>query len=101
MLRYVRLLLSRAEAGTDLPFAVIYKDTNRAIGSTRYMEINRDHKKLEIGGSWYGVAYQRTRVNTECKFLLLKHAFEVLGCIRVQFKADVRNKRSQAALERT
>ena len=96
----VNLLLQRAAGDTDLPFAVIYQETNRAIGCTRYLEINPAHKKLEIGGTWYGVAYQRTQVNTECKYLLLKHAFEVLGCIRVQFKTDARNKRSQAALER-
>jgi RimJ/RimL family protein N-acetyltransferase len=55
---------------------------------------------LEIGGTWYGVAYQRSAVNTECKYLLLRHAFEVLGCLRVQLKTDLRNERSQRAIER-
>lgn len=100
MLELVRWLLTRASQGIDLPFAVIYKETNRAIGCTRYMEIEPAHKKLEIGGTWYGLDYQRTRVNTECKLLLLEHAFEVLGCIRVQFKTSAQNSRSQAALER-
>ena len=100
MLRHVRWLMKRAAEGIDLAFAVIYKDTNRAIGCTRYLDIAPEHKKLEIGGTWYGNAYQHTKVNTECKYLLLTHAFEVLGCIRVQFKTDARNKGSQAALER-
>ena len=100
MLRHVRWLMKRTAEGIDLPFAVIYKDTNRAIGCTRYLDIAPEHKKLEIGGTWYGNAYQRKKVNTECKYLLLAHAFEDLGCIRVQFKTDARNKGSQAALER-
>jgi RimJ/RimL family protein N-acetyltransferase len=93
-------LLGRQARGTDLPFAVIHLATGRAIGSTRYMEIRPDHRALEIGGTWYAVAYQRTAVNTECKYLLLRHAFEVYGCLRVQFKTDLRNVRSQQAIER-
>lgn len=100
MLELTRWLLTRASQGIDLPFAVINQETNQAIGMTRYMDIEPAHKKLEIGGTWYGLDYQRTGVNTECKFLLLKHAFEVLGCIRVQFKTSAQNSRSQAALER-
>ena len=69
-------------------------------GATRYMEIRPAHRGLEIGGTWYGAAYRRTRVNTECKYLLLEHAFENLGCIRVQLKTDSRNERSQRAIER-
>ena len=100
MLSHIRWLIKRATKGIDLPFAVIYQDTSRAIGCTRYLDMALEHKKLEIGGTWYGKAYQRTKVNTECKYLLLTHAFEVLECIRVQFKTDARNKGSQAALER-
>jgi len=100
MQTHVSWLLMRATQGIDLPFAVIYQETNRAIGCTRYLDIAPEHKKLEVGGTWYGKDYQRTKVNTECKYLLLKHAFEVLGCIRVQFKTDARNISSQAALER-
>jgi RimJ/RimL family protein N-acetyltransferase len=55
---------------------------------------------LEVGGTWYGLEFQRTPVNTECKYLLLRHAFETLGCIRVQLKTDLRNERSQKAIER-
>jgi RimJ/RimL family protein N-acetyltransferase len=64
------------------------------------MDIRPADRGLEIGGTWYGAAYQRTAVNTECKYLLLKHAFEALGCIRVQLKTDSRNERSQRAIER-
>lgn len=97
---WVRDMLQRAESGSDLPFAVIYLATGKAIGATRYLEIRPQHKGLEIGGTWYGLEYQRTGVNTECKYLLLKHAFEALGCIRVQFKSDSRNEKSIAAIKR-
>jgi RimJ/RimL family protein N-acetyltransferase len=64
------------------------------------MEIRPEHNGLEIGGTWYGVEFRRTQVNTECKYLLLRQAFEELGCIRVQLKTDSRNERSQRAIER-
>jgi RimJ/RimL family protein N-acetyltransferase len=100
MRRWVLDILSRQGRGTDLPFAVIHLESGRAIGASRYLDIRPEHRGLEIGGTWYGTVYQRTAVNTECKFLLLQHAFETLGCIRVQFKTDLRNERSQRALER-
>ena len=100
MRAFVKDLLERQTQGTDLPFAVIHLESGKAIGCTRYLEIHNEHHGLEIGGTWYGVQYQRTGVNTECKYLLLKHAFEVLGCIRVQLKTDLRNERSQRAIER-
>ena len=97
---FVEELLRRQARGTDLPFAVVLQATGRAIGCTRYMEIRPEHRGLEIGGTWYGVEYQGTGVNTEAKYLLLRHAFEDLGCIRVQIKTDQRNLRSQRAIER-
>jgi len=100
MLAWVREILARQAAGTDLPFAVIHLASGHAIGATRYLEIRPQHRSLEIGGTWYATGFQRTAVNTECKYLLLKHAFEVLGCIRVQFKTDARNLRSLRAIER-
>lgn len=100
MFAWVTDRLKEQAAGSDLPFAVIHQASNRAIGATRYMDIRPKDRGLEIGGTWYAVAYQRTAVNTECKYLLLQHAFEKLGCIRVQFKTDLRNVRSQQALER-
>ncbi len=100
MQRFIDNLLALQERGTDLPFTVILLETGKAIGMTRYMNIERANRSLEIGGTWYAVDYQRTGVNTECKFLLLRHAFEDLGCIRVQIKTDLRNERSQRAIER-
>jgi RimJ/RimL family protein N-acetyltransferase len=97
---WVQELLSLQEQGTDLPFAVIYLASGRAVGSTRFLHIDMPNRSLEIGGTWYGLEYQGTQVNTECKFLLLRHAFEQLGCIRVWFKTDGRNLRSQHALEK-
>jgi len=97
---WVRELLELQAKGTDLPFAVISLGNSQAIGSTRYLEIDHLNRSLEIGGTWYGLDYQGTLVNTECKYLLLRHAFEVLGCVRVWFKTDSRNLRSQHAIEK-
>jgi N-acetyltransferase len=96
----IRDLLAKQAAGTDLPFCVVSLTTGQAIGMTRLMDIQPANRALEIGGTWYAVEYQRTRVNTECKFLLLQHVFENLGCNRVQLKTDVRNERSRRAIER-
>jgi len=84
----------------QLPFAIVERGKGKAIGSTRYLNIRSQHRSLEIGYTWLGSEWQRTAVNTEAKLLLLTHAFEGLGCVRVEFKTDVRNNRSQAALER-
>jgi RimJ/RimL family protein N-acetyltransferase len=100
MSAFVRDGLARQARGTDVPFAVIHLPSGRAIGCTRYMAIEAAHRGLEIGGTWYAREFQRTGVNTECKYLLLRHAFESLGCIRVQLKTDLRNERSQRAIER-
>ena len=100
MSAWVGDMLRLRDAGTDLPFVVIHLASDRVAGATRYLDIRPAHRGLEIGGTWYGPEYQRTAVNTECKYLLLRHAFENLGCIRVQFKTDSRNIRSQKAIER-
>jgi N-acetyltransferase len=94
--RWVRDILSRP----DLPFVAIHLDSGRIAGATRYLNVTPENRGLEIGGTWYGLEFQRTAVNTECKYLLLEYAFETLGCIRVQFKTDLRNERSQRAIER-
>jgi RimJ/RimL family protein N-acetyltransferase len=96
---WVRELLVLQTEETDLPFAVIHQASGKAIGSTRYLNIDPPNRSLEIGGTWYGLEYQGTTINSECKYLLLKHAFETLACIRVWFKADARNRRSIHALE--
>ena len=100
MRNWVLDILGRAKKGTDLPFAVIHLASGRVAGATRYLNIMPKDRGLEIGGTWYGPEFQRTPVNTECKYLLLRQAFEMLGCIRVQLKTDLRNERSQRAIER-
>ena len=100
MRSWVLELLGRAEKGTDLPFVAVQLASGRVAGATRYLNILPQDRGLEIGGTWYGPEFQRTVVNTECKLLLLGHAFETLGCIRVQLKTDLRNERSQRAIER-
>jgi RimJ/RimL family protein N-acetyltransferase len=100
MQNWVLDILSRVDKGTDLPFAVIHLASGRVAGATRYLNIMPNDRGLEIGGTWYGTDFQRTPVNTECKYLLLTHAFETLKCIRVQLKTDARNERSQNAIER-
>ncbi len=100
MRNWVQDILARTEKGTDLPFVAIHLASGRVAGATRYLNILPKDRGLEIGGTWYGPEFQRTPVNTECKYLLLRHAFETLGCIRVQLKTDLRNERSQKAIER-
>lgn len=97
---WIRDSLAAQTAGTDIPFAIVLADTNVAVGSTRYMDIRCAHRGLEIGCTWLAPGVQRTRVNTEAKYLLLTHAFENLGAVRVQLKTDARNIRSQRAIER-
>ena len=92
--------LAVSAGGTQIPFAIIERASNRAVGSTRYLDIRRDDRGLEIGWTWVGTQFQRTAVNTECKYLLLTHAFEDQGAVRVQLKTDLRNERSQRAIER-
>ncbi len=97
---WVRQILARAEKGTDLPFVVVHLASGRIAGATRYLNIMPNDRGLEVGGTWYGTEFQRTAVNTECKYLLLTYAFETLKCIRVQIKTDSLNERSQKAIER-
>ena len=97
---YIQTALQEQERGVSLPFALIEKATGRAIGSTRYGNIDRTHRRVEIGWTWVAREWQRTAVNTEAKYLLLKHAFETLGCIRVELKTDSLNEKSRAAILR-
>jgi N-acetyltransferase len=97
---YIQTALEERERGVSMPFAVIERASGQAIGSTRYGNIERAHKRLEIGWTWYGKAFQRTGVNTESKLLLLTHAFETLGANRVELKTDALNERSRAAILR-
>lgn len=100
MAAYIDTALQEQERGVSLPFALVERATGQAIGSTRYGNIERTHHRVEIGWTWVGRAWQRTAVNTEAKYLLLRHAFESLGCIRVELKTDSLNERSRAAILR-
>ena len=91
--------LTNQAAGDRLPVAVISLTDGHFAGSTGYASISRQHRTLEIA-SWYGLNYQRTGINTECKYLLLKHAFEDLGALRVGLNVDMENVRSRRAVER-
>jgi RimJ/RimL family protein N-acetyltransferase len=100
MAAYIETALKEQERGISLPFALVEPATRRAIGSTRYGNIDRTHHRVEIGWTWVGREWQRTAVNTEAKYLLLQHAFETLGCIRVELKTDSLNEKSRAAILR-
>ena len=100
MAEYVEIALKDQASGMALPFAQIEKATGRVIGSTRYANIERSHHRLEIGWTWIAEPWQRTAVNTESKYLLLRHAFEALGCMRVELKTDSLNVKSRAAILR-
>lgn len=97
---YIETALREQAAGASLPFAVVHLESGRAIGSTRYGAVNLANQRVEIGWTWYARAFQRTPVNTECKLLLLTHAFERLALIRVEFKTDALNDKSRNALLR-
>jgi RimJ/RimL family protein N-acetyltransferase len=100
MREYVLKALEGERRGTILPFTTVDQASNQVIGSTSYLDIAPEHRRLEIGATWLTSAYQRTGANTEAKLLLLTHAFETLGAIRVVFKTEVLNERSRRAIER-
>ncbi len=87
-------------AGQEISFATIRRSDGVPVGSTRFLDIRRAHRTLEIGWTWLAPEARRTPVNTEAKFLMLRHAFEVLGAVRLQLKTDERNARSRAAISR-
>jgi N-acetyltransferase len=96
----IEAMLAAQAAGTMLPFATIERASQRVIGSTRFMNIERAHRRLEIGGTWIAKRGQRTVINTEAKYLMLRHAFEELGCVRVELKTDALNQQSRTAILR-
>jgi N-acetyltransferase len=98
--RWIGQALDARTPGTEMPFAIIDRVSERAVGSTRYLDIHPRDYGLEIGWTWLARPVRRTRANTECKYLLLRHAFETLGAVRVQLKTDVRNEVSQRAIAR-
>ena len=100
MRAYMQTALQWQKDGTALPFVTIEKVSGRVVGSTRFMNIDRPHRRVEIGSTWIGKPWQRTAVNTEAKYLMLRHAFETLGCIRVELKTDSCNQQSRNAMLR-
>lgn len=100
MRRYIENALDARDAGTAEPFVIILKDTGELVGTTRFHSIVPAHFRREIGFTWIGPKWQRQRVSTESKLVLLAHAFDTVGCQRVEFKADAANTASCAALER-
>ncbi len=100
MARLIELLLGRERDGTDLPFTTVRVSDARPVGMTRYLNIDRPNRAVEVGGTWLDHHLWRTPFNTEAKYLLLRHAFETEGAHRVYLKTDLRNERSQRAIER-
>jgi RimJ/RimL family protein N-acetyltransferase len=92
--------IQEPETGTGLPFAIVDTESGTAVGHTSLFDYSPVHRTAEIGRTWIGRPFQRTPINTECKYLLLRHGFETVGCHRIQLKTDSRNLRSQAAIER-
>lgn len=98
--KFIDAALKNKQARTEYPFVIIHRDTNKIIGSTRFLEISKEHKRIEIGSTWLHPTYWSTAVNTECKYLLLSYCFEYQNYQRVQIKTGHENIQSQKAIER-
>jgi RimJ/RimL family protein N-acetyltransferase len=98
--RYMQYALDEQKQGSALPFVTISKTAKKPVGSTRFGNIDARNRHVEIGWTWIGRPWQRTALNTEAKLLMLRHAFEVLGCLRVELRTDVLNQQSRAAISR-
>jgi RimJ/RimL family protein N-acetyltransferase len=97
---YIATALAGQQAGRVMPFVIVKRESGQVVGSTRFWKIDRANRKLEIGHSWLRASAQRSRVNTEAKYLLLAYAFEVMNAVRVQFTTDELNEKSRAAILR-
>ena len=98
--QFIEQALQAKAQGTEFPFVIVDQETERIVGSTRFLDISLPNRHLEIGWTWHSPDVWRTRINTECKYMLLRHSFETLDLLRVQLKTDGRNLRSQRAIER-
>ncbi|MGA8270745.1 MAG: GNAT family protein [Candidatus Sulfotelmatobacter sp.] len=98
--KVVEKALAEQERGESVVFATVERKSGQVIGSTRFMNIDRANRRAEIGSTWIAPAWQRTAFNTEAKYLMLRHAFEVWGCLRVELKTDALNQRSRNAILR-
>jgi RimJ/RimL family protein N-acetyltransferase len=100
MMQVIRAQLSDREKGTAIPFATVHRASGKVVGATRYMNIDAPNKRLEIGSTWIAKPWQRTAINTEAKYLMMRYAFETLGCNRVEWKTDSLNTQSRNAILR-
>jgi N-acetyltransferase len=98
MKEYLEAALGNAAAGTELPLTTIRREDGRVVGSTRYLALRPEHRSVEIGWTWLHPDAWRSGINVEAKLLMLEHAFERMGCLRVELKTDARNERSRAAM---
>jgi len=98
MRTYLETAIQGRESGREMPFATLERSSGRVVGGTRYLNIEPAHRRLEIGYTWISPAWQHTSVNTEAKLLMLTHAFNTLGALRVEFKTDALNEKSRTAL---
>jgi len=96
----VEKIFEEQERGDSVAFATVERGSGQVIGSTRFMNIDRANRRVEIGSTWIAPAWQRTAINTEAKYLMLRHAFEVWKCFRVELKTDALNQRSRNAILR-
>lgn len=100
MQKYIETALEEQRRGVSIPFVTVEKSSGTIVGSTRFGNIDRHNRRVEIGWTWINPRWQRTAINTEAKFLMLRHAFERWRCVRVELKTDVLNERSRAAILR-
>jgi N-acetyltransferase len=98
--KLVAKIFEEQQRGESVAFATVDRSSGRVIGSTRFMNIDRANRRVEIGSTWIAPAWQRTAVNSEAKYLMLRHAFEVWGCFRVELKTDALNQKSRQAILR-
>jgi len=100
MLRYIQSALADQHKEVSIPFATVDRASEKVVGSTRFMSIDVPNKRLEIGATWIAKPWQRTSINTEAKYIMMRHAFETLGCNRVEWKTDALNTQSRNAILR-
>jgi RimJ/RimL family protein N-acetyltransferase len=100
MMKYIRAVLAEQEKGTSIPFATVERTSGKVVGATRFMNIDVPNKRVEIGSTWIAGPWQRSAINTEAKYLMMRHAFEAWGCNRVELKTDSLNSKSRNAILR-
>ena len=97
---YIQRAIGEFDMDKSLPFAISSNESNRIVGTSRFMNADARNKRVEIGTTWYSQSAQRTGINTECKYLMLQYAFETLGCIAVEFRTHWHNTQSRNAIAR-